>query len=64
MIHAEIIFNITILLVHHTRKTESSDAFNMISGTTGLLGCADGALVLQKPSLLSFLFDRRAWEDT
>ena len=46
-------FNITILLVHHTRKEESSDAFNMISGTTGLLGCADGALVLQKPSRLS-----------
>ena len=46
-------FNITVLLVHHTRKEESSDAFNMISGTTGLLGCADGALVLQKPSRLS-----------
>ena len=46
-------FNITILLVHHTRKEESGDAFNMISGTTGLLGCADGALVLQKPSRLS-----------
>ena len=46
-------FNVTILLVHHTRKEESSDAFNMISGTTGLLGCADGALVLQKQSRLS-----------
>ena len=43
-------FLITLLLVHHTRKTESSDSFNMISGTTGLLGCADGALVLQKSS--------------
>ena len=46
-------FNITILLVHHTRKEESSDSFNMISGTTGLLGCADGAMVLQKRSRLS-----------
>ena len=46
-------FNVTILVVHHTRKEESSDAFNMISGTTGLLGCADGALVLQKQSRLS-----------
>ena len=43
-------FLITLLLVHHTRKTGSSDAFNMISGTTGILGCADGALVLQKSS--------------
>lgn len=43
-------FLITLLLVHHTRKTGSSDSFNMISGTTGILGCADGALVLQKSS--------------
>ena len=46
-------FNITILVVHHTRKEESEDAFNMISGTNGLMGCADGAMVLQKPSRLS-----------
>ena len=37
---------ITILLVHHTRKCKDSDPFNMISGSTGLRGCADGALVL------------------
>ena len=37
---------ITILLVHHTRKCYDSDPFNMISGSTGLRGCADGALVL------------------
>lgn len=43
-------FLITLLFVHHTRKTGSSDSFNMISGTTGILGCADGALVLQKSS--------------
>ena len=43
-------FNITILVVHHTRKEESDDAFNMISGTNGLMGCADGAMVLRKPS--------------
>ncbi len=45
-------FLITLLLVHHTRKTGSADSFNMISGTTGLLGCADGALVLQRSSRL------------
>ena len=41
---------VCVLLVHHTRKTMSEDRFNMISGTTGLLGCADGALVLFKSS--------------
>lgn len=43
-------FLVTVLIVHHTRKTGSSDSFNMISGTTGILGCADGAFVLQKSS--------------
>lgn len=40
--------NIGILVVHHTRKMESSDAFDMISGTQGLLGAADGAFIMQK----------------
>ena len=39
---------ICLLLVHHTRKQAADDAFDMISGTTGLLGCADGALLLRK----------------
>ena len=33
---------ICVLTVHHTRKQPARDAFEMISGTTGLLGCADG----------------------
>ena len=37
-----------LLVVHHTRKTPAGDKFEMISGTTGLLGCADGAFILQK----------------
>lgn len=40
--------NICVLVVHHTRKQESSDSFDMISGTQGLLGAADGALVISK----------------
>lgn len=40
--------NICIVLVHHTRKQESSDAFDGISGTNGLFGAADGAFVLHK----------------
>lgn len=40
--------NICLLLVHHTRKQESENKFNMISGTNGLLGAADGVFLLQK----------------
>ncbi len=39
---------VCLLLVHHTRKQQADDKFDMISGTTGLLGCADGAFVLLK----------------
>lgn len=41
-------YGICILLVHHTRKQNAEDKFDMISGTTGLLGAADGAFALQK----------------
>ena len=39
---------ICLLLVHHTRKQPAEDSFETISGTTGLLGCADGAFILKK----------------
>ena len=41
-------YGVCILIVHHTRKQPAGDSFEMISGTTGLLGCADGALLMQK----------------
>ena len=41
-------YGICLLTVHHTRKQPAGDAFEMISGTTGLLGCADGSLLMQK----------------
>lgn len=40
--------DICLLLVHHTRKQQADDKFDMISGTNGLLGAADGAFLLQK----------------
>ena len=40
--------HICLLLVHHTRKQQAEDKFDMISGTNGLLGAADGAFLLQK----------------
>ena len=39
---------ICVMVVHHTRKQPAGDTFEMISGTTGLLGCADGSLLMQK----------------
>ena len=39
---------VCVLLVHHTRKQLAGDKFEMISGTNGLLGCADGVFLLQK----------------
>lgn len=46
-------WGICLLLVHHTRKQKSSDKFDMISGTNGLLGCADGAFMLYKETRTS-----------
>ena len=37
---------IGILVLHHTRKAEAEDPLDTISGTLGLAGCADTALVL------------------
>ena len=39
---------IAILLVHHVRKKEDEDPFNMMSGSNGLAGCADTLFVLKK----------------
>lgn len=41
-------FKVCLLVVHHTRKQDSDDVFDTISGTNGLLGAADGAFVMQK----------------
>lgn len=46
-------WGICLLLVHHTRKQKASDNFDMISGTNGLLGCADGAFMLYKETRTS-----------
>ena len=41
-------YGICLMVVHHTRKQKADDAFDMISGTSGLMGAADGAFLLQK----------------
>lgn len=42
---------ITILLVHHTRKMQAEDPMDLLSGTTGIAGAADGALILRRSRL-------------
>ena len=44
---------ICLLLVHHTRKQQADDKFEMISGTNGLMGAADGAFLLYKEKRIS-----------
>lgn len=41
-------YGVTVLIVHHTRKEGAEDVFNTISGMNGLMGAADGALILYK----------------
>lgn len=41
-------FGVSIVIVHHTRKMDSEDPLDLISGSTGLTGGADGALVLKR----------------
>ena len=40
--------NVAIVLVHHLRETESDDPLDMITGSVGLTGGVDGALVLKR----------------
>jgi RecA-family ATPase len=38
-----------LIVVHHTRKAESSDFLDTVSGTQGLAGAADSILVIRRP---------------
>ncbi len=37
---------VAILVVHHTRKCYDNDPFNMVSGSTGIIGSVDGIMVM------------------
>ena len=41
-------YNLTLMLIHHTRKMYDPDPINTISGSTGLVGAVDGVFVLEK----------------
>ena len=40
-------YQIAVLLIHYLRKMNDDDPMNMISGTTGISGAADGSFVLK-----------------
>lgn len=42
-------YKIVLILVHHTRKQGAEDSMQRISGTNGLMGGTDGAMILEKP---------------
>ena len=39
-------YKVAIVAVHHTRKSTDQNVFNMVSGSNGLMGCADETIVL------------------
>jgi hypothetical protein len=39
---------LTLLLIHHTKKLSDDDPLNMLSGSMGLVGATDGVFVLEK----------------
>jgi hypothetical protein len=54
---------IAILVVHHTRKADSDDLIDKVSGTFGLSGAADTILVIEKKSN-GWIFDVRGRDVT
>jgi hypothetical protein len=60
-------YQITIIVVHHTRKAEGADPFEEISGTLGITGAVDAAMVIKPTAQGKLLVTRgrdlvREWE--
>jgi len=49
---------IGIIMVHHVRKMEAEDPFDMVSGTNGLTGAADTIFVMKRESGAVTLYGR------
>ena len=49
---------IAVIILHHTRKMEADDPLNSVSGSLGLVGCADTTLVVARSSQGTTLYVR------
>lgn len=38
--------NLTVFMIHHTKKAETTDPYEMASGSNGLLGAVDGSFIM------------------
>ena len=50
--------NLTLLLIHHTRKLSNKDPLNTLSGSMGLVGATDGVFVLEKETRVGNIANR------
>lgn len=50
--------NLAVVVVHHTRKMAADDPFDEVSGTRGITGAADTALVLKRDGDQPVLYGR------
>lgn len=41
-------YGVAVVVVHHTRKQDSEDPVDLVSGSTGLTGAADGVCILRR----------------
>lgn len=41
-------YGVSVLVIHHTRKMDSDDPLDLVSGSFGLTGAADGVLILKR----------------
>ncbi len=53
-------YNVDILALHHLIKSKAEDTHDMIAGSTGLVGGADGQLVLYEKSNKQIILDVRS----
>lgn len=60
-------YSVAIVVVHHTRKQDAEDPVDLVSGSTGLTGAADGVCILtrmRKQTTAELIATGRDFEET